>query len=87
MEYLENIGWYQNAEKHAKNKEKDLDYELEKALKIYEWLKDKTYLKGLDELKAEGFSGTDRYHLGRLKHFEKELKKFKKKEKNKDKKW
>lgn len=76
MEYLEKIGWYQNPEKHALNKERYLNDELEKAFQIYEWLNDKTYLKSLDELKAAGFSGTQRYHLGRLKHFEKDLKAY-----------
>ena len=76
MEHLEKIGWYQNPEKHALNKERYLNDELEKAFQIYEWLNDKTYLKSFDELKAAGFSGTQRYHLGRLKHFEKDLKAY-----------
>lgn len=45
-------------------------------MQIYEWLNDKTYLKSLDELKAAGFDGTERYYLGRLKHFEKDLKAY-----------
>ncbi|MGX2973158.1 ADP-ribosyltransferase-containing protein [Helicobacter sp. T3_23-1059] len=76
MERLENISWYQNPTKHQKQKERNLEAEIKKALEILEWLQNKQYLKTIDELKTEGKKRGQIYLLQRLKYFEPKLKDF-----------